>query len=403
MTRWIDRAAGIGVLMSVCGQSPAHAQRAASSPSADTGLTAQEVPPPPPGFPGAANGIVFGGNLETQLQGNLTGRQGSHPNTSLFDDTDVQLFANYRNWLSVNSEIKLERNRFSNIDSYYATNDGFFSDEGLTMRQVYLTLRPLDSLAIYGGKIHPNFGSAYQAAPGMFYNFGSDYEQDERIGFGAEYRLPGWLSRLNTRVSFETFYLDTSFLSSSILANPRQDDPLGGRPGRYQRSQLGASNTGSLNNFTGAIRAGVPSQGLSGQLSFTQQSTSDPLGRTERGVSIGATYDPTGDGIPLTGRLGVTPFVEFAHFDNFGGDANLRRNYAIGGLTFHHGRWEASIAGGLRNNRGSQRGTDHQENMTIAYTMTERLAFAGGVNHVWVEGQGDSWTVGPSLTYQLGF
>ena len=28
---------------------------------------------------------------------------------------------------------------------------------------------------------------------------------------------------------------------------------------------------------------------------------------------------------------------------------------------------------------------------------------AGGVNHVNIVGQGDSWTVGPSLTYELGF
>ena len=402
----IDRirgAAGAGALMLLCAHAPALAQRATSSPSADTGLSAQEVPPPPPGFPGANNEIVFGGNLETQLQANLTGRQGSHPHVSAFDDTDVQLFANYRNWLSVNSEVKLERNRFSNLDSYYPTKNGFFSDEGLTMRQLYATLRPIDNLAIYGGKIHPNFGSAYEATPGMFYNFGTDYEQDERIGFGAEYRLPGWLGRFNTRVSAEVFYLDTTFLSTSLLSYLRQDDPMGGRPGRYQRSMFGASNTGSLNSFTGAIRAGVPDQGLFGQISFTQEATSDPTGRTERGVSIGATYDPTGDGIPLTGRLGVTPFVELAHFDNFGGVANLQRNYAIGGLTFHYSRWQAILAGGLRRNSGSERGSDHQENATVTYAMSEQLTLAAGVNHVLIAGQGDSWTMGPSLTYQFGF
>ena len=398
-----NHGAAVAAALLLCARTEAYAQRAASTPSAETGLTSQEAPPPPPGFPGATNGLVFGGNLETHLQGELNGRQGSKPHYTIFDDTDVQLFANYHNWLSLNSDIKLERNRYDNLDSYYPSNNNLFRDEGLTMRQLYVTLRPFEDLSVYGGKIHPNFGSAYEAAPGVFYNFGTDYEQDERIGFGAEYRVPGWLSRFNARVSLETYYLDTTFLSTSLLSYLRQDDPLGGRTGRYQRSQYGASNTGSLNSFTAAARAGVPEQGLTGQLSFTQEATADPLGRTERGLSIGVTFDPTGDGMPLTGRLGVTPFVEYTHFDNFGGEANLRRDYGIGGLSFHYSRWQAILAGGVRRNSGSQHGADHQENITITYAMTEQLTLASGVNHVTIAGQGDSWTAGPSLTYQLGF
>ncbi|HYZ23341.1 MAG TPA: hypothetical protein VE690_14415, partial [Rhodopila sp.] len=280
------------------------------------------------------------------------------PHTTLFDDTDVELFANYRSWLSLNADIKLERTRFDNLDSYFPNNNKFVADEGLTLRQLYMTLRPAEGLSVYGGKIHPNFGSAYSAEPGIFYNFGTDYEQDERIGFGLEYRLPGWLSRFNTRVSLETFYLDTTFLSTSLLSYLRLNDPFGGRPGRYERSQFGPSNAGTFDSFTAAIRTGIPEQGLSGQLSFTQEATADPLGRTERGISIGATYDPTGDGIPLTGRLGVTPYLEYAHFDNFGGEAGLRRDYAIGGLTFTDSRWQAILAGGIRHNSGAEHGTN---------------------------------------------
>ena len=183
----------------------------------------------------------------------------------------------------------------------------------------------------------------------------------------------------------------------------RSDDRFGGRPGRYRRSTFGPSNTGGFNSFTAAIRADVPENGLSGQLSLTQEASADPLGRTERGFSIGASYDPTGDGMRLTGRLGATPFIEYTHFDSFAGEANLRRDYLIGGLTFHYGRWQAALAGGMRRNDGVQRGTDHQENVSLSYSWTERLTFGGGINHVNLNGQGDSWTVGPSLTYEIGF
>lgn len=383
---------------------PALAQRATSSPSAETGLAAEEAPPPPPGFPGViGNGLVFGGSLTTHFQGELTAAPGEKTHSTLFNDTDVPLFLNYQNWLSVNADVKLERGTFDNLDSYYPVANNFFRDEGLTLRQLYLTLRPGSDIAVYGGKIHPNFGSAYEAAPGIFYNFGTDYEQDERIGFGAEYRLPGWFRQFNVRASVETFYLDTTFLSTSLLSYLRQDNMFGGRPGRYERAMFGPSNTGSLNSFTAAIRAGVPESGLSGQVSYTQEATADPTGRTERGVSAGATYDPTGDGMRLTGRLGLTPFLELAHFDNFANQAGLRRDYAIGGLTFQYARWQAILAGGLRRNSGSSAGTDQQHNATVTYRVTEALSVAAGVNHVRIVGAGDSWTVGPSLTYELGF
>jgi hypothetical protein len=33
----------------------------------------------------------------------------------------------------------------------------------------------------------------------------------------------------------------------------------------------------------------------------------------------------------------------------------------------------------------------------------KQLTFSGGINHVNLNGKRDSWTVGPSLTYEIGF
>ncbi|HEU0118043.1 MAG TPA: hypothetical protein VFR09_05365, partial [Alphaproteobacteria bacterium] len=254
----------------------------------------------------------------------------------------------------------------------------------------------------YGGKIHPNFGSAYEQTPGQFYNFGTDYEQDERIGLGVQYKIEDLGMLKNLRVSLETYYLDTSLLSTSLISGPALDDPNADRLRLYTRGAFGPSNTGGLNSFTAAIRGGHAEQGLTYQASLTREETDDPTGRTELGESFGASYDPSGDGIPLTSRIGVTPFLEYTHFDNFQNIAGLERHYAVGGLNFTDGRWQLAAAGGLRKSEGALTDTDTQENLTLTYTVMEHLDVGAGINHTHIAGVG-SWGFGPSLSYTLAF
>lgn len=384
------------------------AQRAASTPSSETAAAGAEVPPPPPGFPAPLGGdIVVGGEVETHLQSEFTSVSGQKTHVNLYDDTDLTLFANYRTWLSLNADIKLERNRNDNEDSYYPDRNAFLRSEGLTLRQLYTTLRPLEGLSVYGGKIHPNFGSAYEQAPGNFYNFGSDYEQDERIGLGAEYLLP-WrfgpplLGLSDVRVTVESFFLDTSVLSNSLLSRPGLDDPTADRLRRYTRDQYGPSNTGSLDSWTASLRGGRAERGLAWQVSITREATDEPGGRTEFGQSIGASFDPNGDGIPLGSRLGVTPFLEYTHFTNFGGIAGLERHYAVGGLAFTYARWQLSAAAGLRKSSGAATGTDHQENVSLTYEVIPRFQVGAGINFVSLGGKA-SRTLAPSLNYTRAF
>ena len=385
----------------------AYAQRAASTPSSEDAAAAQAAPPPPPGFPATlGHDIVYGGEVETHLEGDAVSAHGQKARVSVFDDTDLTAFANYRNWASVNAEVKLERNRDDNADSYYVDRNALFRSEGVTLRQLYATLRPVEGLALYAGKIHPGFGSAYEQAPGQFYNFGNDYEQDERIGLGAEYALPvrgpELLGLSNMRLSMETFYLDTSVLSRSLLSTPSLVDPTADRLRRYTRDQYGPSNTGSLDSFTGSLRGGRPERGLAWQISLTREATHMPGGRTEFGQSIGASYDPNGDGIPLGSRLGVTPFLEYAHFSNFAGIAALERHYAVAGLAFTYARWMVNVSAGLRRSSGSASGTDHQENVSLTYEVIPRLLVGAGVNFIDMDGRA-SRALAPSLSYTRAF
>lgn len=386
---------------------PAWAQRAASSPSLEDAAGPAAVALPPAGFPmPMGRDIVFGGEVQTHLQADLLSVSRSKTRVSVFNDTDFTGFVNYQHWFSINTEAKLERQRDNNTDSYFTDRHAAFRSEGLTLRQLYATIRPIEGVSVYGGKIHPGFGSAYEKAPGQFYNFGSDYEQDERIGLGVQYELPVHGPELmglsHVRLTAETFYLDTSSLSRSLFSTPGLADPTASRLRRYTRNQFGPSNTGSFDSATVSLRGGKDSRGLVWQASYTREATAEPGGKTESGWSVGASYDPTGDGIPLTPRLGVMPFLEYAHFSNFGAIPGLNRHYAVGGLAFTYTRWQLSVAAALRNSSGAALGTDHQENITLTYQIVPRFQVGAGFNVINIAGR-TSRAVSPALNYVRAF
>ena len=415
--------AGTGLLLSLAGGN-AFAQRAVSMPSSETAAPSAPAAPPPPGM--TQNILVYGGELNSQLQALVSSPQGGGTKGAISDDSDLDLYANYSDWLSAYSDIKLERQRNDNLDSFYPDRNSAFRSEGLTMRQLFLAARPADPLTVYGGKIHPNFGSAFDQEPGNFYNFGSDYEQDERIGVGAEYLLPESIGLHKLRVSFEAFMLDTSILSESLLSRPAFDDmdPTV-RFHRYTLGAFGPSNTNSLASYTLAFRGGEAERGLTYQVSFTREATDDPSGQTEWGQSIGASYDPTGDGIPIGERLGMTPFLEYTHFSNFQNNPGLSRHYLIGGVAFTYVNWQLALAAGLRHtsdNANAPGGNpfgnavatqeykawDHQENVSLNYSLPPSgsvppgITVGVGVNHVIIAAR-SSWSFGPSLSYHRDF
>ncbi|MGH7034791.1 MAG: hypothetical protein ACREFL_13750 [Stellaceae bacterium] len=402
MLRTVLGAATVLTMLAASADHPALAQRATSSPSSTLLGTGGPATPPPPGFP--QSNLVWGGTFETHLQAELTKQDRSDAKATAFDDSDLSLYANYANWLSAYSDIRLERQRQDNASDFYPDRNSFFRSEGLTMRQLFATLRPSRELSLYAGKIHPAFGSAYELAPGNFYNFASDYEQDERIGGGVAYRIPDRLGLTSLQISAEAFFLDTTPLSNLLLSRPGIDDPLADRARRYTLGQFGPSNTNKPESFTLAVRGGQPERGLTYQISLTRETTLEPGGRAELGESIGASYDPTGDGIPIGPRLGLTPFLEYTHFDNFGGTAGLEAHYLIGGLTFTRARLQIALAAGLRANMlGAVSTLDHQENLSVNYEVNPRLTVGGGINYINVSGQGGSWSFGPSLSYAIGF
>ncbi|HVI52982.1 MAG TPA: hypothetical protein VM661_17370 [Candidatus Sulfotelmatobacter sp.] len=375
---------------------------------------------------GAPAELVVGGSISTHLQLEHDKAQDSKASNTLYDDTDLTGYANWSDWLTVNADVKLERQRNDNLDSYYnqpgAKGNAFMRSEGVTLRQLNATVRPVEGVSVYGGKYHPLFGSAWESMPGQFYSFASDYEQDERVGAGVALNMPEGLG--DAKLSLETFFLDNSALSNSIFSRPGYDDSGINRAKRYRLSDGGASNTGNLESYTVAWRGGSLPGGIEGvkyQLSYTHEAVHLPGEAAENGYSVGVSYDPTGDGIPLTRRLGVTPFAEFTHFNNYSGTDGLNRDYVLTGLNFIYGHWNMAVTSGLRYSSNdkvaaadqdlSWQGSvatnevsafDHQENLTVTYEVIEHLQIGAGVNHVRVNDRSSiGW--GPSMNYSLAF
>lgn len=358
--------------------------------------------------------LVFGGELTTKIQAEVTKPAGNGAKETVFDDSELSAYFNWSDWLSVNTDLKFERQRNGNLDDYYQKSNTAFRSEGLTLRQLYATVRPMEGLSLYGGKIHPKFGSSYESTPGMFYNFGTDYEQDERIGGGFAIALPESFG--DAQLTAETYYLDTSDLSNSLFSRPSLNDDSANRLRKYTRDAGGASNTGSLDSYTVALR-GIDlagQEGLKYQVSFTHEAVSQPGEKAERGFSAGLSYEE----IPLSPRLAMTPFIEYTHFNNFGGISDLNRNYYIAGTNFIYGHWNLALSAGFRETTNKtaegnlpwtnavatqeSKALDHQQNITLSYEVMEHLVLGAGVNRVRISDR-SSTTFGPSLAYAIAF
>ena len=80
-------------------------------------------------------------------------------------------FMNYKNWLSLNADVKLQRTRDNNLDSFYPQRSALLNSEGLTLSQLYVTVRPFEGLSVYGGKIHPEFRLRLRGSAGHLLQF----------------------------------------------------------------------------------------------------------------------------------------------------------------------------------------------------------------------------------------
>ncbi len=373
--------------------------------------------------PAEKSPLTFSADGDTHLQFESTKADGAPTRNTVFDESNLFGHAGWSDWLTVTAQATYENARFNDTDDFYPDRSSFLRSQSLTLRQLYAEFRPFDAdVALYTGKFHAHFGSAWgDAMPGIFYNFGADYEQEERDGGGVEWGLPDSVAPVlgNARLYVETFFLDNGPLSDSLFAHAKPTDPAVARPDKLRLSDGGASNTGSLNSATVALQ-GHKLFGLKGtayQVSYTHEAVrltgdrtpdgADPE-RAEDGVSVGFSYKKS-----ITAGIAVTPFVEVAHFNNFGGQNDLRADYYIFAVATTFGeKWELDLTGGVRHNHDGINATDAwdtQQNVALQYQVTPSLQVGVGYNHINANRSDDatvvhyvgSNTIGVSLNYDF--
>lgn len=220
------------------------------------------------------------------------------------------------------------------IEQVVAPNPGedrFFEDQGLFIEDFYLTFEG-DWFALKGGKFTPNFGLAWDTAPGIY---GTDfaeagYEFAERIGVGAS--ITYMKGRFGAhRLSASTFFLDTSALARTVLQ---------GR-GTTGLADGGVSNTEDFSSFAIALDgediAALPGFGY--HLAYIRQRQGRGNDADETGFAIAATHVlKFGDGFELH------PFLEYVRLDDAEGTTDQDRDFltVAGRLTWRG--WNVAVS-----------------------------------------------------------
>ena len=263
------------------------------------------------------------------------------------------------------------------------SDDRVFEDHGLYLSDLLLEFeRPFYraggttySVAVYSGKFTPNFGIAWDRAPGVFgTDFTEDYELAERLGVGGRLTLAN--ERFGSHAfSLNSYFVDT-FLDSSAITSR----------GTTELADGGVGNTEDLSSFTFAIDgADMPAfPGFSYHLGFVRQAAADvPDVATGTGTTAEHGFAIAGEQmfhIGPDGAIEVVPLMEFAHFGNAEGMPGQDRSYltmAVGAAWDH---WNAAVVYTNRktNAAGSPDVDDNLYQLSIGYVFDFGLAIDVG-------------------------
>lgn len=270
--------------------------------------------------------------------------------------------------------------------------DRFFEDHGGYVQTLHLVVN-LGQFTLFGGKINPAFGTAWDGnfTPGIYgTEFAEDYELTERIGVGGSYTYDAGDAGEHV-FQAAVFFMDTSALSNSTFT----------RRGQTSLADGGASNTEDFSSVAVALDgskiASLP--GFSYHVSFRHQEAGEGDVSDETGVAFGAKQEiETQDGLKfaLNG--------EFAIFDNLDGGENDAL-YATAGLNVAKDEWFGATSFTLRNLSGGPAGSNFDDKLfqaSIGRELFEHTALAVGYKFTEVE-EIESHTIGVLFAYETDF
>ena len=267
-----------------------------------------------------------------------------------------------------------------------ATSDRAFEDLGGYLNIITLNYDN-ETLSAYGGKFTPNFGIAWDIAPGIFgTNLNEDYELAEMVGFGGGFHFEA--AGVHS-LSASTFFQDTSFLSNSV----------GTKRGPLKLSDGGAGNTEDFSSFVVALDGEF--QHLAGfryHIGFSSLGAGEDGNDRQLGYAIGGEY-----AFNVGESVTISPMAEYVYFNNYGGIGDDTAKYFTGGLALNYDNWVASTTYQLRDTEISGASTDdYVFDLTVGYVFDMGLGVAAAWRRA-EESNVDSEGLGLLLSYAIEF
>jgi len=280
-----------------------------------------------------------------------------------------------------------------------ATVNAGLRDHAAWLDELYLSWSR-GSIDVFGGRIHPRFGFAWDRGPGLFgADFGRDYELREKLGAGA--RL--WLSDLagvsgaigQHTLQLETFQADTGTLSGSLFARrwtgiepgaepvtatSGQDDPSTGRPAgtgrlfwRNRRAFGGPDNARGLAGTVvslGGFDVPTPIGRLGYGLAWSRREAGEDAreaGRAtpEHGLAAGVFMTVP---LPVAGAV-LAPIAEYVRQTAAGGFRGRRAEWLTAGFALRRPPWTLAYAWMGSSEAEPGAGRDNRTQRTASLTL----------------------------------
>ncbi len=269
-------------------------------------------------------------------------------------------------------------------------DDLFFEDEGFFVEVLTLDYEA-GPVHLFGGKMHVNFGTAWDETPGVFgTDLAEEYEMAENIALGGA--LSGDFAGVGKHtVSVQTFFLDTSGLAESIITKrpkPRQAD---GGPG----------NTGDFSSFAVALDGGdFPAlSGFRYHAAYVHQGNDTSGAENETRFVVNGSYD-----IPLFGDFTAQPLVEYVYIDDADGVAREDRTYLTAALGFAYGDWNAAVTGTFKESDVTNASAVREEQLQVSAGYVFPIGIGIDVAYKRARNDGvDTDIFGTLLSYTLEF
>lgn len=270
------------------------------------------------------------------------------------------------------------------------SDDRVFEDQGLFVEELHLTYAT-EWFSVFGGKFTPNFGLGWDVAPGVY---GTDfaeggYELAEQIGLGATVTFKDKRFGAHT-LSASTFFTDTTVLSESAINNR----------GRTRLSSGGAGNTEDLSSFAVALDGGEISAlpGFGYHIAFVLRAEGQGNTADETGIAIAVRYSFSVAGV------GVSPFIEYVHFDDLAGTDGDERDFLTTSLQMVWKQWNLAVSRTGRDTdiAGGSGSDDELVQISVGYAFESGLGIDAGWKFT-EEADIDSDTFGVLLAYTITF